>query len=226
MRILIIEDEVRLADNIAQFLRESSKYAVDVCYNGTEGCYMALANPYDLIILDWMLPGIEGIEILAKMRKKAINIPVLMLTARDCRQDIINALDCGSDDYMCKPFDLDELQARCRALIRRSFGVSNPKLICGPIEIDPVARRVTVASTTIELPVMEYRTLEYLMFNKGKVVSKEAILEHLYDFNWEKFSNVIEVYISNIRKKTDPDKKYNLIKTLRGHGYLMSEVAD
>ena len=219
MRVLIIEDERRLADNIARSLRESAGYAIDCAYAGDEGLYMAQSNPYDLVLLDLMLPGMDGSAVLQKLRATGIASPVLVLTARDERESIIHLLNEGADDYVTKPFDLGELIARAKALIRRGKGHGAPILRVQDVEIDTSRQQVSRSGKPILLSAMEYRVLEYLAHRQGAVVSKTELLEHLYDFNWERFSNVIEVYISGLRRKLD-DRSGELIKTLRGQGYL------
>jgi len=219
MRVLIIEDERRLADNIARSLRESAGYAIDCAYAGDEGLYMAQSNPYDLVLLDLMLPGMDGAAVLQKLRATGIASPVLVLTARDERESIIHLLNEGADDYVTKPFDLGELIARAKALIRRGKGHGAPILRVQDVEIDTSRQQVSRSGKPILLSAMEYRVLEYLAHRQGAVVSKTELLEHLYDFNWERFSNVIEVYISGLRRKLD-DRSGELIKTLRGQGYL------
>ena len=221
MRVLIIEDEKRLAQNIAQILVEKEKYAVDLSFDGIDGQHMAEGNAYDLIVLDLRLPGKHGLDVLKALRTQGNNTPVLILTACDTPPEIIKGLDCGCDDCLTKPFDIGELVARCKALIRRSYGKAHPVLKAGPLTLDTATRQVKVDGQLVVLTQMEYQTLYYLMLRSGQMVSKEEILEHLYDFNWESFSNVIEVYISALRKKIDPDKKYNLIKTHRGQGYIL-----
>lgn len=220
MRILIIEDEVRLAQNIAQLLREKEHYAVDLSHDGVDGLHLITTNPYDLVILDWMLPGMDGIELLGRARQKGLRMPVLFLTARDTSDDIITGLNSGCDDYLTKPFDMGELIARCKALLRRSFGQASPVIESGNLRIDTAEKSVHYHHQPIELTAMEYQLLEYFALKPNHIISKEELLEHLYDFNWERFSNVIEVYISNLRKKLDPNKKYDPIKTVRGQGYL------
>ena len=221
MRILIVEDEVRLAKNIAQVLTEKENFAADIVHNGIDGLHMIKTEPYDLVILDMMLPGMDGMDILRNIRRKSINTPVLVITARDTQDDIIKGLNTGGDDYLTKPFDIGELIARCKALIRRSYGKACSIIKIGNLVMDMTAHKVEVNSKRIDLTAMEYRTLEYLAMRKGQVVSKEELLEHLYDFNWEKFSNVIEVYISTLRKKIAPDKTRDFIRTIRNQGYLL-----
>ena len=220
MRVLIVEDERRLAENIARSLRESAGYAVDVAFDGEDGLYMAQTNPYDLVLLDLMLPKVDGLTLLKQLRHEGADVPVLVLTARDEKESIIALLNAGADDYVAKPFDLGELLARAKALIRRGKGRSTAVLKVGDIEINTSDLTVRRSGTPVVLTAMEYRVLEYLAHRPGAVVSKTELLEHLYDFNWERFSNVIEVYISGLRRKLeDPDAK--LIHTLRGQGYML-----
>lgn len=220
MRVLIIEDERRLAGNISRSLRESAGYAVDCAYNGEDGLFMVRSNPYDLVVLDLMLPRISGLDILEQIRGSGIAVPVLVLTARDERESVISLLNAGADDYVTKPFDLGEFIARAKALIRRGKGQSSATLKIRDIEINTSNRQVMHDGRAISLSAMEYRVLEYLAHRPGAIVSKTELLEHLYDFNWERFSNVIEVYISGLRRKLD-DKNGELIQTLRGQGYLL-----
>jgi DNA-binding response OmpR family regulator len=223
MRVLIIEDESRLARNIAQVLKENTSFAVDICTEGVDGLHQAKTNPYDLIILDLILPGMDGLDILSELRSAGKTVAVLILTARDTPADIIAGLNKGGDDYLTKPFDMGELVARCKALIRRSYGLPHPKVTIGKLTVDTVARRVKVGNREIRLTAMEYRTLEYLAMRPGQIVSQTELLEHLYDFNWERFSNVIEVYVSALRRKLDPDRQCDFIETVRGQGYLLKE---
>lgn len=220
VRVLIIEDEKRLAGNIARSLRESAGYAVDCAHDGEEGLYMAESNPYDLVVLDLMLPRIEGLSVLERMRTARNPSPVLILTARDDRESVIALLNAGADDYVTKPFDLGELIARAKALIRRGKGHSSAVLKVRDVEIDTASRRVVRHGKTLPLSAMEYRVMEYLAHRQNAIVSKTELSEHLYDFNWERFSNVIEVYISGLRRKLG-DKNGDLIETLRGQGYRL-----
>jgi DNA-binding response OmpR family regulator len=220
VRVLIIEDEKRLAGNIARSLRESAGYAVDCAHDGEEGLYMAESNPYDLVVLDLMLPRIEGLSVLERMRAARNPSPVLILTARDDRESVIALLNAGADDYVTKPFDLGELIARAKALIRRGKGHSSTVLKIRDVEIDTASRRVVRNGKALALSAMEYRVLEYLAHRQNAIVSKTELSEHLYDFNWERFSNVIEVYISGLRRKLG-DKNGDLIETLRGQGYRL-----
>jgi two-component system response regulator PhoP len=220
MRVLIVEDERRLAENIARSLRESAGYAVDLCFDGEEGLYMAENNPYDLLVLDLMLPKLDGLTLLKRLRRTEAKVPVLVLTARDEKDSIVRLLNAGADDYVAKPFDLGELIARAKALIRRGKGHSAAVLKVADIEISTADLTVRRNGEPVTLTAMEYRVLEYLAHRSGAVVSKTELLEHLYDFNWERFSNVIEVYISGLRRKLEHgDTK--LIHTLRGQGYML-----
>ena len=224
MRVLIVEDESRLARNIAKALRETTSYAVDISTDGEDGRHQALTNPYDLIVLDLMLPKVSGLEILTSLRREGSRVPVLILTARDTTQDIIRGLDSGSDDYMTKPFNMEEFLARCKALVRRTYDHPDPIVRVGELSVDTSSRIVTFRGHRISLRAMEYRLLEYLMLRAGQIVSKAEILEHLYDFNAETFSNVIEVYISALRKKLDVGSPNVVIRTARGQGYVLEEA--
>ena len=221
MRVLVIEDEERLAHNIARSLREACGYAVDVALDGKEGLYMASENMYDAICLDLMLPGMAGTEVLKRLRGLKLRTPVLILTARDETASVVALLNQGADDYLAKPFDLEELKARLQALIRRSQGHADSLLVVGDLEMDVSRAVVRRDGVALSLSPMEYRVLEYLMHRPGVVVTKSKLLEHLYDFNWEKFSNVVEVYISGLRKKIDANSEIKLIHMLRGHGYVL-----
>ncbi len=221
MRVLIIEDEARLAENVARSLRESAGYAVDISLDGEEGAFMAESNPYDLVILDLMLPKLDGLAVLQRMRNSGSAVPVLVLTARDEKESIVALLNAGADDYISKPFDLGELLARAKALIRRGKGQSAAVLKVGDLEINTSDLSVRRKGNLITLTAMEYRVLEYLAHRPDAVVSKTELLEHLYDFNWERFSNVIEVYVSGLRRKLDDGGDGKLIHTLRGQGYML-----
>ncbi|HWJ18528.1 MAG TPA: response regulator transcription factor [Geobacterales bacterium] len=221
MRVLIIEDEARLAENVARSLRESAGYAVDVALDGEEGAFMAESNPYDLVILDLMLPKLDGLTVLQRMRGGGSAVPVLVLTARDEKESIVALLNAGADDYVAKPFDLGELLARAKALIRRGKGQSAAVLKVGDLEINTADLSVRRGGKLVTLTAMEYRVLEYLAHRPGAVVPKTELLEHLYDFNWERFSNVIEVYVSGLRRKLEDSGDTKLIHTLRGQGYML-----
>jgi two-component system response regulator PhoP len=226
MRALVVEDEKRLAQNVADGLRQCAGYAVDVADDGESGLFMAENNEYDLVVLDLMLPKLTGAVLLARYRHSGHEAPVLILTARDDKQSIIRLLNAGADDYLAKPFDLGELLARAKALVRRGKGRPQPLLSIGDLEINLAERTVKRAGKPVELMPMEYRVLEYLASRPRAVVSKTELLEHLYDYNWEKFGNVIEVYISGLRKKIDSGTSTKLIHTLRGHGYTLRVEAN
>jgi len=217
MRALIIEDEVRLASNIAQILQERASFAVDTSNDGEDGRYMALVEPYDLIVLDLMLPKIDGLTILKDLRSEGKRTPVLILTAKDTTEDIIRGLDFGCDDYLTKPFEMGELIARCKALVRRSYDRPEPVVRIGRITINTSSRSVLFDEQGQSLPAMEYRLLEYMAMRAGDIVSKEEILEHLYGFDAERYSNVIEVYVSSLRKRFGA----RTIRTVRGLGYVL-----
>ena len=223
MRVLIVEDEPRLAENIARSLRESAGYAVDVAPDGEEGLFLAEANVYDAVLLDLMLPKLGGMEVLTRIRKAGQHTPVLVLTARDDKESVVALLNAGADDYLTKPFDLGELLARVKALIRRGKGQPAPVLSIGDLQLNTVNRTVRRGGKAVPLTAMEYRVLEYLLHRPRAVVSKTELLEHLYDYNWEKFSNVIEVYISGLRRKLDDGYSHHLIHTMRGQGYILQE---
>jgi DNA-binding response OmpR family regulator len=221
LRVLLIEDERRLAENVARTLRESAGYAVDVAGDGEEGLYLAESSEYDLIVLDLNLPKIDGHTLLTRYRKKGRETPVLVLTARDEKDSVVRLLNAGADDYLAKPFDLGEFLARAKALVRRGKGQRSPLISIGDLKLDTVGRTVRRGQKEIALAPMEYRVLEYLSHRPRAVVSKSELLEHLYDYNWEKFSNVIEVYISGLRRKIDDNHSVKLIHTVRGHGYVL-----
>src|SRR5258705_1693772 len=223
MRVLVVEDERRLAENIASGLRQCAGYAVDVAPDGEEGLFMAASNDYDLVVLDLMLPKMPGSDLLERYRKTGHEAPVLILSAREETQSIIKLLNAGADDYLSKPFDLGELLARAKALVRRGKGKAQPVLIVEDLEIHLAERIVRRGGRFIELVPMEYRVLEYLANRSPAVVSKGELLEHLYDYNWEKFSNVIEVYISGLRRKLNEGSSRQLIRTLRGQGYMLQD---
>lgn len=223
MRILIIEDEKKIAENIKKGIESIPSWTVDLCHNGEDGLHMALNEPYNVIILDLMLPKMDGLDILTHLRKSGKTTPVLILTAKNTEKDIIKGLDYGSDDYLGKPFDMGVLLARIKALVRRYYNKPNPIITIGDLKIDTSTHQVSRNNVQIQLPNLEYRLLEYLAFNADKVVSKTDLSEHIYDYNWEKFSNVIEVYIYTLRSKIDQDHKQKLIHTLRGQGYILSD---
>ncbi len=221
MRVLVVEDEERLAQNIATILRDNALCAVDTAPDGEEGLFQATSAPYDLIVLDLMLPKLNGLEVIKRLRGQGRNTPVLILTARDEKEIVVKLLNAGADDYLTKPFDLGEFVARAKALLRRGKGEHSPVVRIGPLEVNNVTRGVEVNGTSIVLTAMEYRVLEYLALRRGALVSKEELLEHLYDYNWEKFGNVIEVYVSGLRRKIEGLAGQRLIHTVRGLGYSL-----
>lgn len=222
MRVLLVEDEQRLTENIVAALREVG-FAVDYALDGTTGSHLAEQGVYDAIILDLMLPGKSGQKILQDLRRKKLHSPVLILTAQEGKESIVELLNAGADDYLSKPFDLGELIARVKALIRRANGVSTPVLTISDVQINTVQQTVHRKSQLIDLSPTEYRILEYLCHRPRAVISKQELLEHLYDFDWEHHSNVIEAHISNLRRKLNITGTEELIETLRHRGYRLRE---
>jgi DNA-binding response OmpR family regulator len=223
MKILIIEDEQRLARLLKQGLEEQG-FVVDLAYDGSEGQFQAEQYPYDAILLDLMLPEVDGLAILKGLREKGNDVPILIITARGDVEDRIKGLNFGADDYLAKPFNLDELIARLRALIRRSRGQSSPLITVGDLVIDSNARTVARAGTVILLSAREYDLLHYLALSAGTVVSRTKLIEHIFTSDYEWDSNVIEVYISHLRTKIDKGYSSALIHTVRGAGYLLRAV--
>lgn len=218
MRILVIEDEAPLREQIRQQLVDAG-YAVDTADNGREGLFMGREYPFDLAVVDLGLPQMSGIEVIADWRRNGQTFPVLILTARGRWQDKVEGLDAGGDDYVVKPFHQEELLARVKALLRRSVGASHPLIECGPVCVDINTQRVTVNGEAIELTAYEYKVLEYLITRPDKVVSKTELTEHIYDQDFDRDSNVIEVFVGRLRKKLDPEGTLQPIETLRGRGY-------
>jgi two-component system response regulator PhoP len=221
MRVLLVEDEIRLAQNIASALREGPGLAVDCAEDGEMGLDLAGNLCYDLIILDLMLPKVDGLSVLRLLRGRGDRTSVLILTAKGGHSSIVELLNAGADDYLSKPFDLGELIARAKALIRRGKGSANPTLRISDLEVNTVEQTVRRGDEWIELSPTEYRILEYLMHRPRVVVSKRELLEHLYDYNWEHHSNVIEAHVSNLRKKLDGASRQPSIETLRARGYRL-----
>ena len=222
MRILIIEDEVNLADALKRAFEEQH-YSVDVSHTGKEGVFLANVNDYDLIILDIMLPDIDGWEVCKELRNDNIKIPILMLTALDSIDDKIKGLDGGADDYMTKPFDLRELMARARSLIRRQGEEKTSKIQVADLIMDTSERTVVRAGKEIQLSAKEFAMLEYFIMNKNKVLSREMISEHVWDMNFDPRSNVIDSFVRFLRQKMDKGFDKQLIHTVRGVGYKLSE---
>jgi two-component system response regulator PhoP len=222
VRLLLIEDEQRLADNIAAALRESG-FAVDHAADGEAGSHLAEQDIYDVVILDLMLPVKSGQAVLRDLRLRKLRTPVLILTAQEGKESVVELLNNGADDYLAKPFDLGELIARVKALIRRSKGVASSVLRVGGVEVDTVRQVVTRHGTEIDLSPTEFRILEYLAHKPKAIVSKQELLEHLYDYDWEHHSNVIEAHVSNLRRKLSLADTESLIETLRHRGYRLRE---
>ncbi len=223
MRILIVEDEVKLAQLIKQVL-EDELYQVDLAVEGEQGLNMAMSGNYDMLILDWMLPGWDGLQICRELRREKINIPVLMLTARDAVLDRVNGLDAGADDYLTKPFAFEELLARVRALIRRRThpeNLADPTLKVEDLELNLDTHRVTRAGKAIDLTAKEYSLLEYLLRNSGRVLSRDQIISNVWQYDFEATSNVVDIYIHYLRNKIDGKSPKKLIQTLRGMGYSL-----
>lgn len=221
MRILLVEDETDVARMLAKGLREQS-YAVDTVDDGNVAIYQAQINDYDLIILDVMLPGKNGFEVCSELRRTDLTVPVLMLTARDDVQDRIAGLDSGADDYLIKPFDFHELLARVRALLRRGRALIPEIIEVADLKINTQAHEVRRSAAAIELTAKEYALLEYLVRRTGQVVSRSEIASHVWDENFDPFSNLIEVYIQRLRRKIDDGREPKLIRTLRGEGYKLT----
>ena len=215
MRVLVVEDEPDLLGSLTKALREDG-YAVDGAADGEEGLYKAESCDYDAIVLDIMLPGIDGWELLRRLRKTK-KTPVLLLTARDTVRDRVRGLDTGADDYLVKPFELEELLARLRAIIRRSASQAQPRLQIGNVVIDTAARMVTRRGQSVTLTAREYALLEFLALHRGKLVTRTMLYDHLFDENDSTLSNLLDVHVSNMRKKLGHD----FITTRRGHGYCI-----
>src|SRR5260370_22421682 len=222
MRVLVVQDEVRLAESVASALREGPSLAVDCAEDGLTGVDLDENRCCDLIILDLMLPGMDGRALLKKVRSQGDRTPVLILTARSEASSIIALLNAGADDYLTKPFDLGELIARAKALIRRGKGVADPILRLSDLQVNTVEQSVRRSGKLVDLSPTEYRILEYLIHRPRVIVSKRELLEHLYDYNWEHHSNVIEAHISNLRRKLDEGSPNSLIETMRHRGYRLT----
>ncbi|MBX9894678.1 MAG: response regulator transcription factor [Nitrosomonas sp.] len=218
MRILVIEDELRLQNQIRQQL-ETAGYMVDTCSDGDEGLFLATEYPIDAAIVDIGLPGKSGLEIIKALRERGSLLPILILTARSSWQDKVQGLEMGADDYLTKPFQMEELQARVKALLRRATGIPQTQLKCGPITVDVTSQIVTVQGNVIELTSFEYRLLEELARHHGEVLSKHTLSDYLYPHDEDRDSNVLEVMVGRLRRKLDPAGTLNPIETMRGRGY-------
>ena len=220
MRVLVVEDERTLANLIKEGLEEEN-FSVDVAYDGEEGLFLAENEPYDAIILDIMLPKIDGIEILRRVRDRGVKTPVLMLTAKSSVEDKVLGLDSGADDYLTKPFSFEELLARLRAVIRRAFGETENIVKVADLELNLNTHEVKRGGVKIELSSKEYALLEYLVLNRNKLLTRSQISEHIYDYEYDFDSNVIDVMIARLRKKIDKGFNKKLIHTVRGAGYMI-----
>ncbi|MGX5732836.1 response regulator transcription factor [Hyphomicrobiales bacterium] len=215
MRLLVVEDDKDLNRQIVTAL-ENAGYAVDKAFDGEEGLYLGETEPYDAIILDLGLPKVDGVAVLQGWRRAGKTMPVLILTARDRWSDKVGGFDAGADDYVVKPFHIEELLARVRALLRRAAGHATSELVCGPVRLDTRASRVVVDGNPVKLTSHEYRLLSYLMHHQGRVVSRTELVEHLYDQDFDRDSNTIEVFVGRLRKKLGVE----IIETVRGLGYI------
>jgi two-component system response regulator PhoP len=221
MRILIIEDENHLRHQISEQLQKQN-LTVDASANGEDGLYFGLEYSYDVAIIDLGLPKLSGIEVIQQLRKAGKDFPIIILTARGRWQDKVAGLEAGADDYLVKPFHFEELSARINALARRASGWANAILCCGPIKLNPTSQEVTRYDNIIDLTAYEYRLLHYMMLHAGDVISKTELVDHIYEQDHDRDSNVIEVFIKRLRNKLDPDKTLNAIETLRGRGYRLT----
>lgn len=220
MRILLVEDQKNVARFVSRGLREQS-FAVDVAADGEEALELAGANDYDVIILDLMLPKVDGFEVCRRLRDRGATTPILMLTARDDKRSRIEGLDTGADDYLTKPFDFDELLARVRALLRRTREYRPPRLAIADLELDTNMHRAVRGGRPVSLTAKEFALLEYLLRNRGRVVSRLELAEHVWDRSFDPFSNLVEVYVGRLRKKIDSGADVKLIHTRRGIGYTI-----
>jgi two-component system response regulator PhoP len=225
MRVLVIEDEAALRDALKARLTEAG-FTVDVARDGDEGLFAALEYPLDVAIVDLGLPGLPGLEVIRRLRAARKTYPILILTARDNWQDKVEGLQAGADDYVPKPFHFEEVLARVQALLRRAGGWASPQLKCGAVVLDTRAQTVQVRGAPVELTSFEYRILEHLMLRAGEVISKAELTERLYDQDFERDSNVIEVLIGRLRRKLDPADELQPIETLRGRGYRFALARD
>ena len=223
MRILLVEDDPRLVETLGRQLREAG-YAVDVSTDGVEGLYAGEEFPLDLAIIDLGLPELPGLEVIRRLRSRGREFPILVLTARSEWQDKVAGLEAGADDYLTKPFHVEELLARISALLRRAGGHARPQVELGPITIDLNSQRVYRDGAEIELTTYEYKVLNYLVMHPGEVVTKTDLSEHIYEEDADRDSNVIEVFVGRLRRKLDPDGSLKPIETLRGRGYRLAPL--
>jgi two-component system, OmpR family, response regulator PhoP len=221
MRVLVVEDEAALRDTLKTRLTEAG-FTVDGAADGNEGLFAGLEYPLDVAVIDLGLPGLAGLEVIRRLRAAQKTYPILILTARDNWQDKVEGLQAGADDYVVKPFHFEEVLARLQALLRRAGGWASPLLKCGPIALDTRAQTVAVDGAPVELTTFEYRILEHLMLRAGDVISKAELTERLYDQDFERDSNVIEVLVGRLRRKLDPHEQLHPIETLRGRGYRLA----
>ncbi|UCX05388.1 response regulator transcription factor [Shewanella glacialimarina] len=225
MRILLVEDDLSLQANLVQHLQQAN-YSVDVASDGEDGLFQAQETLFDAAIIDVGLPKIDGISLIEQLRQQGVSYPILILTARDGWQDKVKGLDAGADDYLTKPFQVEELSARLNALIRRSAGQASPVINNGPLQLNTRTLALSLLQQPITLSSSEFKLFEYLMLHQGEVISKSTLIEHIYDQDFDLDSNVIEVFIRRLRKKLDPDNQYQLIETLRGQGYRLRSLQD
>ncbi|HEN47603.1 MAG TPA: response regulator transcription factor [Mizugakiibacter sp.] len=218
MRILLVEDEAPLRETLAARLKRDG-FAVDTAADGEEGMFLGREVPFDIAIIDLGLPKMPGMDLVKVLRESGQNFPILILTARTSWQDKVEALKFGADDYLVKPFHIEELLARVNALVRRASGWSKPMLQCGPVAMDTTAQTVGVEGKTVDLTSYEYKVLEYLMLHAGELVSKADLTEHIYQQDFDRDSNVLEVFIGRLRRKLDPEGVLKPIETVRGRGY-------
>ncbi|MEO5573776.1 MAG: response regulator transcription factor [Gammaproteobacteria bacterium] len=218
MRVLVIEDEAALRDQLVARLHAEG-YAVEAAADGEVGLYQGREFAFDVAVVDLGLPRLPGVDVIRRLRAAGKDFPILILTARGRWQEKVEGLEAGADDYLVKPFQMEELLARIKVLLRRAAGWSQPILRCGPVELDTVAQTVAVNNAFVELTAYEYKVLEYLMLHNGQPVSKTELTEHLYEQDFDRDSNVIEVFVGRLRRKLDPHNEFFPIETLRGRGY-------
>ena len=223
MRVLLIEDDTRLAETLGRHLREAG-FAVDLSADGVDGLFLGEEYPVDLAIIDLGLPEMSGLEVIRRLRQRGRDFPILVLTARSEWQDKVAGLEAGADDYLTKPFHVEELMARVNALLRRAGGHAQPRVGLGPFTVDLSGQRVFRGGEEVELTTFEYKVLNYFVMHPGEVVTKSELAEHIYEEDADRDSNVIEVFVGRLRRKLDPDGTLNPIETLRGRGYRLALV--